>query len=388
MTRYEHSLGVYLLLGRLGAVAKERIAGLLHDISHTAFSHAVDFVFSSEQQDHHEGLKPDFLHRDDLVGPLAALGYVPEDFYDDSIYPLLEQPLPRLCADRLDYFFRDSLACGATTADQVRRFLDHLTVVDGASIAFTDAAVAREAAERFALMNRDWWASPTEAFIYNEFADALRAALESGFLDDAALLGDDESVLRTLQSCGDPCVLAKLVASHRLPRRIDRRFLAQGQPEDALDRPARGRSSARRRAVLTPAGPIDRLMPRAVRGRSWTLTDRRGRTTIRPRGLSGGRPSVLEGMALCSPVIERSPHAGRPEESTGRSRGPPGRGPDAAAPSLTRKFHRAMPIPPTTTRPAPRLRASRSTTLRRRPTGPEPAVAAAVSFPPTPGFDR
>ena len=41
------------------------------------------------------------------------------DFYDDSIYPLLEQPIPWLCADRLDYFLRDGSACGVVTADFV-----------------------------------------------------------------------------------------------------------------------------------------------------------------------------------------------------------------------------------------------------------------------------
>ena len=210
VTRFEHSLGVYLLLRRLGADPKQQVAGLLHDISHTAFSHAVDFVFASELQDHHEGLKPVFLHREDLMGPLAALGYEPADFYDDAIYPLLEQPLPRLCADRLDYFFRDSLACGVTNAGQVGRFLDHLAVVDSRSIAFTDPAVAQEAADWFAVMNADWWASPTEAFIYNEFADSLRAAFESGVLDKDALLEDDASVLIKLQTCDDPLVLRKL----------------------------------------------------------------------------------------------------------------------------------------------------------------------------------
>src|SRR5436190_23051682 len=48
VTRFEHSLGVFLLLRRLGADRREQVAGLLHDISHTAFSHAVDFVISSE----------------------------------------------------------------------------------------------------------------------------------------------------------------------------------------------------------------------------------------------------------------------------------------------------------------------------------------------------
>ncbi len=37
VTRWEHSLGVYHLLRRLGADRREQVAGLLHDISHTAF---------------------------------------------------------------------------------------------------------------------------------------------------------------------------------------------------------------------------------------------------------------------------------------------------------------------------------------------------------------
>src|SRR6516165_8539162 len=74
VTRYEHSLGVFLLLRRLGADRREQVAGLLHDVSHTAFSHAVDFVFSSEEQNHHEELKPEFLHRPDLAAAIRSLG--------------------------------------------------------------------------------------------------------------------------------------------------------------------------------------------------------------------------------------------------------------------------------------------------------------------------
>jgi len=209
VTRFEHSLGVYLLLGRLGAGPKERVAGLLHDVSHTAFSHAVDFVFASEEQDHHEGLKPEFLRRPDLAAALASMDYEPDDFFDDSVFPLLERPLPGLCADRLDYFFRDSLACGVTTPEQVDRFLGHLVVVD-ATIAFDDAAVAREVAERFGVMNRDWWASPTEAYIYNEFADALREAFRVGLLHREDLLADDAHVLDRLRAAGGGRVAEKL----------------------------------------------------------------------------------------------------------------------------------------------------------------------------------
>ena len=108
VTRFEHSLGVYVLLRRLGADRKEQIAGLLHDISHTAFSHAVDFIVTSEEQDHHEGLKPEFLGRPDMVAALAVLGYKPDDFFDDSVFPLLERArCPGSAPDRLDYFFRE-----------------------------------------------------------------------------------------------------------------------------------------------------------------------------------------------------------------------------------------------------------------------------------------
>lgn len=224
VTRREHSLGVYLLLGRLGARHRERIAGLLHDLSHTAFSHAVDFVVASEEQDHHERLKPEFLHRPDVVGPLSAMGYAPEEFYDDAIYPLLERPLPWLCADRVDYFLRDSLATGVSTPMSVRRTLDALVIAEG-TIALNDIEVARDLAARFAEMNRDWWASPTEAYVYNEFADALREGFRCGALCEQDLLGDDEAVLSKLRDSGNPAIATKLdcVANFRVDRVVNYR---------------------------------------------------------------------------------------------------------------------------------------------------------------------
>ncbi|MFO0889802.1 MAG: HD domain-containing protein [Isosphaeraceae bacterium] len=221
VTRYEHSLGVHVLLTRLGVGRQEQVAGLLHDISHTAFSHAVDFLVTSDDQDHHESLKPEMLDRPDVVAALAPLGFTPRDFYDDSRYPVLERPLPWLCADRLDYFLRDGLACRALTPGQVARFLEHVRVVD-ATIVLADAAVAREVQACFAEMNRDWWASPTEAYIYNEFADALREGFRLGVITDEDLLSEDQKVLAKLDAAGSPRIAAKLAAiRHFDPARVE-----------------------------------------------------------------------------------------------------------------------------------------------------------------------
>ena len=221
VTRHEHSLGVYLLLRKLGARREEQVAGLLHDLSHTAFSHAVDFLFDSEEQDHHEGLKPDFLGRPDMAAAVRALGLEPASFHDDTLFPLLERPLPWLCADRLDYFFRDGLACSVTTTQEVHAFIDDLVVIDQ-TIAFRTYDIAKAAVERFAEMNRDWWASPTESFIYNEFADALREAFRIGALTKQDMFDDDMHVLSCLKGAKSPLIDGKLRAIQSFsPNRLE-----------------------------------------------------------------------------------------------------------------------------------------------------------------------
>src|SRR3954451_8579406 len=48
VTRYQHSLGAYLLLRRRDAEPREQVAGLLHEKSNTAFSHGADSLLASE----------------------------------------------------------------------------------------------------------------------------------------------------------------------------------------------------------------------------------------------------------------------------------------------------------------------------------------------------
>ena len=123
-----------------------------------------------------------------------------------------------------------------TTPDQIARFLAHLAVV-GTMIVFTDATVAREAAERFSVMNRDWWASPTEAYIYNEFADAIREAFRTGVLRKADLLGDDALVLGKLRAPRGGRIGPKLQNVLRFRPEAVRGTSPQGLAQDPLDRP-------------------------------------------------------------------------------------------------------------------------------------------------------
>jgi uncharacterized protein len=93
--------------------------------------------------------------------------------------------------------------------DFVRRILNCLAVADS-KLVLTDLAVGREAARLFANMNRELWASPIEAFIYNEFADALREGLRLGILDLHDLLTEDDPVLAKLEASGSALIAEKL----------------------------------------------------------------------------------------------------------------------------------------------------------------------------------
>jgi uncharacterized protein len=252
VTRYEHSLGVFILLRRLRAPRREQVAGLLHDISHTAFSHAVDFVFTSTEQDHHEQLKPLMLDRPDISRALAGLGYSPCDFYDDSVYPLLEQPIPVLCADRLDYFLRDGLACDVVKPEFVKRILGCLAVVDH-RIVLTDVTVAHEATALFATMNRDWWASPVEAFIYNEFADALREGLRLGAIEHDDLLTEDTLVLEKLETAGSRRIAKKLQLIRQLDPELALGYVPRIVPKERwLDPPVLIKGAVQQLSSVAP----------------------------------------------------------------------------------------------------------------------------------------
>ncbi|WP_165070404.1 HD domain-containing protein [Paludisphaera rhizosphaerae] len=250
VSRFEHSLGVFVLLRSLGADRQEQIAGLLHDVSHTAFSHAVDFLVTSEEQDHHETLKPILLRRPDVVAALDRLGFAPEEFFDDSRYPLLERPLPWLCADRLDYFLRDGMACQVVRRDDVARILGAVAVVDS-TIVFTDPAVARLAVRLFDVMNRDWWASGIEAYIYNEFAEALREAFRQGIINDDDLLSEDDKVLAKLDAAQLPDVDAVLARIRRFKPSYAEGYIPRTAPKQRrIDPPVQVGTGYRRLSEL------------------------------------------------------------------------------------------------------------------------------------------
>jgi HD superfamily phosphohydrolase len=204
VSRFEHSMGVMLLVRRLGAPLEEQIAALLHDVSHTAFSHVIDYVFDGhESQSYHEDMKESYVASTDLPAVLARHGYNWLDFLQEERFPLLEQPSPALCADRLDYFLRDSLDLDLSTADEVQSALSHLAVHQG-RVAVDDVSTARWLGYTFIQADQASWANFREVGLYELTARAIKTGQRLGAITEADIWSTDEQIWTRLRGCDDP----------------------------------------------------------------------------------------------------------------------------------------------------------------------------------------
>jgi len=209
-TRFEHSLGAMLLVRRLGADLREQIAALLHDVSHTAFSHVIDYVYGGhDSQSYHEEHKEAFVARSDLPAVLGRHGCDWKEFIHEEDFSLLEQPAPALCADRLDYFLRDSLEFRLSTPERIREVLDHLAVWRQ-RIVVDDLAIARWLARTYIACDQASWANFREVGLYEVTAQAIRTALRLGVISEANFWGTDAELWGRLHESTDPGLQSQL----------------------------------------------------------------------------------------------------------------------------------------------------------------------------------
>lgn len=182
--RFEHSVGVMHALGQFGASLEEQAAGLIHDVSHGTFSHCLDYVLAdaSLTQDHQDNIQDSFVREKTNIPAICAkYGMSADQVLDDARHPLKEQPLPDLCADRIDYSLRDAVGCGVIPAEEARRLFSGLSVEEGRWI-LKDASIGRAFAESFRATNRSWWSDFPTAIMFRTVADYLRHALSKKYV--------------------------------------------------------------------------------------------------------------------------------------------------------------------------------------------------------------
>ena len=197
-SRLEHSIGVMLLIKTLGGTELEQIAGLLHDISHTAFSHVGDYIVDNKDETYHEQLFTEVLAHSEIPAILEKYGYSITQIVNGR-FTILEQPLPYLCADRLDYTLRDSVHARLITRQEASAFLKSVTIEEN-KIVVKDKESAIWIDQLFERLNKELFNAPLYVYANQHLGMLIRELIDKGEISKTDLLKDDTYLLNKLRS--------------------------------------------------------------------------------------------------------------------------------------------------------------------------------------------
>jgi uncharacterized protein len=230
-TRYDHSLGVFAVLRTKNCSIKEQIAGLLHDISHTVFSHVGDWIFdmAHQEKDYQNSIHTSFLEKSGLEKILNKYDYTIDQILPTKeSFPALEQNIPNLCADRIDYNIQGAYHRGFITYDEAMEIFEDVQFVDGMWIS-SDMESLKKIVRFSLFMTQDCWGSPRNHLTSRWLADAILRGIDLGCITFETIhFGTDEEIWNYLQACEDPFIQKKM---HMVKHARD--YFSLAGPDDA-----------------------------------------------------------------------------------------------------------------------------------------------------------
>jgi len=208
-TRFEHSLGVFAILRMKGASLDEQLSGLLHDVSHTIFSHVGDYAFNPTcpQESYQDDVHQWFLQKYGIGKILNKYGITIEQVHPKSgKFSALEQELPNLCADRIDYNLQGSFFQGFLTKAEIKEILDDLQFVEGNWVS-TKPELMKKMAQFSLHMTKHCWGSADNFLMSKWLAEVIHRAVHLGKITHEDIhFGQDREIWEKLNQIPDNVV--------------------------------------------------------------------------------------------------------------------------------------------------------------------------------------
>lgn len=151
-SRYDHSIGVALIIWHFTGDYKQTIAGLLHDIATPVFAHTIDFLHGDyeKQESTEENTEMVIRSSSEIMHLLECYQLDIDDVANYHLYPIADNDLPLLSADRLEYFLGNMLNydfCDIQTVKQIY----HDLMVDNNELVLKNSYVYVSNEDRFAM---------------------------------------------------------------------------------------------------------------------------------------------------------------------------------------------------------------------------------------------
>ena len=205
-SRYEHSVGVMLLLRKIGATLEEQVAGLLHDVSVLAFSHISDWVFAVGRdgvEDYHDTIHEAFIRKTEVPKILDRFDFVLERILEKHNFSLLERSVPDLCADRVDYALREfkDWLNPKIVSSCIKGLVNY-----NSEMVFSDEKPALDFAVNFLELQTKHWGGYQAMMRYHLFSEALKIALDKKILSEKDFYKDEQFVLNKFEKSQDKII--------------------------------------------------------------------------------------------------------------------------------------------------------------------------------------
>ncbi len=209
-SRFDHCVGVWVLLKKAGVDIGEQIAGLLHDASHTVFSHVADYIFTNNKNvtkytdtSYQDTVHMRYIKQSNLKDQLGKLNLKEEDLNPDNPkYLALEQPLPDMCADRIHYNIHTGVLLGVISKKEARDIVQNLCYQNGKWF-FTDIDIATKFAELSLHFTKHFWGAKWNASMNYHLAVALKRAMQIKLIKYTDLYLTDSVILSKLNKNQD-----------------------------------------------------------------------------------------------------------------------------------------------------------------------------------------
>lgn len=213
--RFEHSVGVFYLLNKFNATLEEQIAGLIHDVSHSAFSHTIDYILNEDKnlsyrQTHQDNIHNEFILNSDICEILNKYN-IDINLVLNGTFQLLDNEYPNLCADRIDNGLRCALNIENYDYKNIRKILEGLTVYNN-SFVFKNVESAQIFYDLFQYGNEYYWANEKSAVMFFLNKQLFKHALNKGYLSkDDFYKCNDKEVIEKIEKYKDDCELKKFI---------------------------------------------------------------------------------------------------------------------------------------------------------------------------------
>lgn len=207
--KYNHSIGVFLLLRKFNASLEEQIAGLIHDVSHTAFSHTIDYIEDDKenQKDHSTQDKNhnEIVYNSEIPAILKHHNIDIEYILEEENFPLKEKDLPDICADRIDYSLRQFYETRNFISEKEKDFLlNNLAIFDNQFV-FKNFDSAKLFADLFWDIDEDDWSAIKSGVMFSISGKLFGHAINKGYVaKDKFFTSHDKEIIDLIaQKRGD-----------------------------------------------------------------------------------------------------------------------------------------------------------------------------------------